>query len=67
MAKGKQSGRVLNLIVWITGVLVSLAVGFGMADGVLAIRWIPILVTEIAGWIVVVTTIVSVALAILNQ
>ena len=67
MAKGRQSGRVLNIVVWITGVLVSLAVGFGMADGTLAIRWIPNVITQIAGWIVVVATVVSAVLAILNQ
>ena len=66
MKKGPISGLV-NLVAWLTGVLVSLAVGFGMADGVLAIRWIPGVVTQVAGWIVVVLTLVSVVLAIVDR
>jgi len=69
MAKGKQSGRVLNLIVWLTGVIVSLAVGFAMIGGTLTLPWWlgGNTVSMIAGWIVVVTTIVSAVLAVLNQ
>ena len=48
----KPFSILMNLTVWLTGILVSLAVGFGMADGVLTIRWIPLIVTNIAGWIV---------------
>jgi hypothetical protein len=43
----------INFIVWFVGVLVGLAVGFGMVDGVLSIRFIPEIITVIAGWIVV--------------
>ncbi len=67
MAKGKPVGSLVNLIAWITGILVSLAVGFGMADAVLTVRYIPEIVTIIAGWIVVILTIVSVVLAIANK
>ncbi len=68
MAK-RQGGRFLNFIAWLTGVLVSLAVGFGMvgANPALVIPWIPLIITQIAGWIVIVTTIVSVVMAILTQ
>ena len=66
MAK-QQSGMVLHFIAWLTGVLVSLAVGFGMIDGVLSIRWIPNVVTVIVGWVVVVTTLVSLVLAIIKK
>ncbi len=66
MAK-KSGGKVLNIVVWLTGVLVSLAVGFGMADGTLIIRWIPEVITVLAGWIVVITTLLSVVLSILKQ
>jgi len=57
----------VNLAVWLTGVLVSLAVGFGMIDKVLGVRWIPISVTVFAGWVVVVLTLVSVILAIIDR
>jgi len=63
----KKNSKVLNLVAWLTGVIVSLAVGFGMIDGVLAIRWIPTVITVTFGWIVVITTIISIILAILNQ
>ena len=69
MAKGKQSGRVLNLIVWLTGVIVSLSVGYGMIGGALTLPWWlgGSTVAMIAGWVVVVTTLVSAVLAVLNQ
>ena len=57
----------VNLAVWLTGVLVSLAVGFGMVDGVLGVRLIPVSVTVIAGWVVVVLTLVSLILAIIDR
>ena len=67
MAQGKPISNLVHLAAWLTGVLVSLAVGFGMVDGILSIRWIPAVVTVIAGWIVVVLTVVSVVLAIANK
>mgnify|MGYP001611005341 CR=1 FL=1 len=69
MAKGRQSGRVLNLIVWLTGVIVSLSVGYGMIYGSLTLPWWlgGSTVAMIAGWVVVITTLVSAVLAILNQ
>ncbi|MAG02724.1 hypothetical protein CMI42_05280 [Candidatus Pacearchaeota archaeon] len=69
MAKKRSSALsgVVNLAVWLTGVLVSLAVGFGMTDSVLTVRWIPLVVTQVAGWIVIILTLVSVILAIVDQ
>ncbi len=41
MAKGKQTGKILNFVVWLTGVVVSLAVGFAMIGGTLTLlRWL---------------------------
>ncbi len=67
--KGDTStiGLVLGFLVWLTGVLVSLAVAFGMIDGLLAIRWIPLGVTEFFGWVVVITTLLGVILAIAKR
>ncbi len=67
MAKNSMLAKAINVIVWLTGVLVSLAVGFGMIDGVLTVRWIPAVVAIWAGWIVVVLTIVGLVLAIVNN
>jgi hypothetical protein len=66
MAK-RQGGKLLNFVAWLTGVLVSLAVGFGMIGKTLTIWYLPAVVTQIAGWVVVVTTLVSAGLAILNK
>ena len=63
----KQNTRVLGVVAWLTGILVSLAVGFGMIDGVLNIRWIPGTVTLVVGWIVVITTLISAVLVIIKQ
>jgi predicted membrane protein len=62
----KQGGRVLNFIAWLTGVIVSLAVGFALIGGTLAVPYIGV-VNVIAGWVVVVTTLIGVVLAILQQ
>lgn len=59
--------RVLGFLIWLTGVLVALAVGFAMIDGVLAIRWIPLGFTEFFGWVVIVTTLLGILLAITRR
>ncbi|MCK5149379.1 hypothetical protein KAJ87_00445 [Candidatus Pacearchaeota archaeon] len=63
----KQNSKVLGIIAWITGIIVSLAVGFGMVDGVLTVRLIPEIVTVVVGWIVIGTTLLSAILAILKK
>lgn len=64
MAKTKGS-RVLNFVVWLTGVIVALAVGFGLIGGTLSVPYIGI-ANVIAGWVVIVTTILGVILAVLK-
>ncbi len=68
MAKNKTITMtpLLGIVAWITGVIVSLAVGFALIDGGLAVPYIGVL-NVIAGWIVVVSTILSVILAILKK
>jgi hypothetical protein len=70
----KQKSKILNVIAWITGVVVSLAVGFGMINGVLGFpTWlgggtaIGNFVVLAVGWVVVITTLISAVLAILDQ
>ena len=65
----KQSGRILNFIAWITGVLVSLSVGFAMIDGILTLpRWLGGgILAMIVGGIVVATTLLGVIMAIVQN
>jgi len=70
MAKKKSGGKsILSFVAWLTGVLVSLAVGFSMIDGTLLLpAWLGgATVAMIAGWIVVVTTFLGVILAVLKK
>lgn len=66
MAKSDMSGKFLSFIAWLTGVIVSLAVAFGMINGVLPISWLSASITALFGWIVVVTTLIGVILAIVK-
>jgi len=63
---GKELSKLVTLVVWLTGILVSLAVGFGMISKTLTIPYIQPVV-PIAGWIVVVLTITGVILSIINR
>ncbi len=59
----------INIALWLTGVIVSLSVGFAMADGKLTLPTLlggP-LVASIAGWIVIILTLLSVILAIVEK
>lgn len=70
MAKGKLVSKLVSIVVWVTGVLVSLAVGFGMIQGILTVPGLGFnnnILTVIAGWVVVVLTILSVVLAIVDN
>ncbi|MFQ5531124.1 MAG: hypothetical protein ACE5ES_00755 [Candidatus Nanoarchaeia archaeon] len=70
----KQQSSVLGLLAWVTGVVVSLVVGFGMVNGTLVLpSWLgggtgfgDGLVLAV-GWIVLITTIISAILAILRK
>lgn len=64
----KQSGKVLNFIAWLTGVLVSLSIGFAMIGGTLTLpTWLGgSVLAMIVGWIVVITTVISAIMVILK-
>ena len=66
---GKKVGSLLNFVMWLTGVLVSLAVGFAMISETLTIPWLGSanIVTIVAGWIVVGTTLLSAVLTLLKK
>ena len=61
--------KLLGFVAWITGVIVALAVAFGMINGVLPLPiWLGGAgLAVIAGWVVVVTTILGVILAIVDH
>jgi len=67
MAKGGGTlGMLVSLAVWLTGIIVSLAVGFGLKDGVLLVPKLGV-INVIAGWVVIILTLVSVILAIIHK
>jgi len=66
MVKGRPITSLVNLAAWITGILVSFAVGFGMIGGTLTVPYVQPVV-PFAGWIVVILTVVSVILAIADR
>ena len=59
-------GGLITLVLWVVGILISLAVGFGMVDGVLSIPLIPSIVIAVAGWILVLLTIIGAVLKIID-
>lgn len=58
----------MSVIVWLTAVIVSLSVGFGMIGGTLSLpSWLGgTTLSMIAGWVVVIGTIISVIMVILS-
>ena len=57
---------IIDIVLWLTGVLVSLAVGFGMISKTLTIPLIQPIV-PLAGIIVVILTIISIILTIIDR
>lgn len=69
MAKKKSGAHTLmHFVAWLTGVIVSLSVGFAMIDGKLGLpNYLGgAAVAMVAGWIVVLTTAIGVVLAVLH-
>ena len=62
----KYKSQALNIVAWITGVIVSLAVGFGLIGGTLSVPYIGI-VNVVFGWLVIVTTLVGVMMVLFNR
>ena len=61
----KKGASLLSFVAWLTGVIVSLAVGFALVSGTLSVPYIGV-VNEIAGWVVVVTTVIGVVMALVK-
>jgi hypothetical protein len=74
MAKKTVASRLINLVAWLTGIVVSLAVGFGLTSKTLVLpTWLGgasqagMMVSVTAGWVVIVLTLAGLILAILNK
>jgi hypothetical protein len=69
MVSGKGVSKLFSFIAWLTGVIVSLSVGFAMIGGTLTLPYYfgGAIVANIAGYIVVITTVIGAVLAILNK
>lgn len=68
MAK-KQSGlsTLVTFVAWLVGVIVSLAVGEALINGTLAVSFIGAITNQVAGWIVVIVTLLGVLMALINK
>ncbi|MBS3076455.1 hypothetical protein J4481_01800 [Candidatus Pacearchaeota archaeon] len=75
MAK-KEQGKsgVLKFLAWFTGVVVSLAVAFGLINGTLGLPWwlggassAGVWIVQAVGWIVLITTLVGAILALIRR
>lgn len=68
--RAKPFSKLIQVIGWIAGILVALAVGFGMAQQTLKIPWLDSIgagvLTIAAGWVVIILTIVGVIVAIID-
>jgi len=62
-----KDNNLIGILIWVVGIIVSLAVGSGMIDGTLNIPMIPEIITIVSGWVVVVGAVISVILAIFNK
>ena len=69
-----SKGSVLGFLAWFTGVIVSLVVGNAMINEALALpAWLGgtstagIFITVVIGWVIVITTLISAVLALLNK
>ena len=65
MAK-RQAWKLLSFVTWLAGVVVSLSVGFAMIGGTLTLPWWlgGSVLAVIAGWVVVISTLLSAVLAL---
>ena len=71
MAK-RNGSTALNLLAWLTGVVVSLVVGNGMIQGALVLpTWLggdtAPLIAIVIGWIVIITTLIGAVMALLRK
>lgn len=59
--------QLVSFIIWVSFIIVSLAVGFGMVDGALTLGFLPASMTMALGWIVIILTLIGAVLAIVER
>ncbi len=62
----KEKSTFIGIVMWLVGLLVSLAVGFGMIGKTLTIPFLPSIIVVIAGWVVVIGAIISLIAALFS-
>jgi len=62
-----MKGGFLGLLIWVSALLVGLGVGFLAIAGNLTIPFIPLMVIQIAGWILVISTILGTVMTIMKN
>jgi len=62
-----QENNLTGILIWIVGVIISLTVGSAMINQTLLVPMIPVIVTIVSGWIVIIGSITSVILMIFNK
>ena len=58
---------VLRIIIWITSVLVALAVGLAMIDNAIAVSFIPSKIVSLAGWLIVIMAVVGALISVFSE
>jgi hypothetical protein len=58
--------KILSFLVWVAGIIVSLAVGFALINKTLSVPYFGI-VNVIAGWIVIITTLLGALISMINS
>ena len=48
--------NILDIFMWIAGLIVALAVGFALISGTLTVPFLPVIVMQVVGWTVIVAT-----------
>ena len=63
----KVKNNLLKFLTWLTGVIVSLMMGFAMINKYIIVPHVPILAVIIAGWAVLIMTILNIILAVFKK
>jgi hypothetical protein len=63
----KVKSNLLKFLTWLTGVIVSLMMGFAMINRYIIVPHVPITVVIIAGWAVLIMTVLNIALALFKK
>ncbi|MEA3329114.1 MAG: hypothetical protein U9Q06_00030 [Nanoarchaeota archaeon] len=57
----------IEIFIWIAGIIVALTVGSGMIEKTLTILGIPEIITFLAGWVVIISTILSIIIVVFTK